>query len=294
MRAASLIACIALAALSPTTSVAGAARPATAPPGYSTLVFSDKFTGTTLNASKWNTYLGAEGIRWDNKGDLPAPYSADNSVANGGSGNNAEMYAPSQVSVNDGLTLTATPNTNEYAGTYPWLSGVVTTEGKFSMPSAGWYLKVRAKMPDTTQGIWPAIWFLCGTSCTDDNELDGYGGGFLGPNPTNEQGMSDFFSDQGQQQALWSTGGADVSAGFHTYGIKFNPGQGITAYFDGTQVWKVNASDGVTIAAEPYELILELQVASANTSGWHATVNGTTPTSSEQISSVKVYEKDAP
>ena len=73
------------------------------------------------------------------------------------------MYAPSQVASNNGLTLTAQRNTNQYSGTYPWLSGVLTTEGRFTLPTGGWYVQVKAKMPDQSQGMWPAIWFMPGS-----------------------------------------------------------------------------------------------------------------------------------
>ena len=92
------------------------------------------------------------------------------------------MFGPSQVGVDNGLTLTATPNTNQYAGTYPWLSGAVTTEGKFSLPTTGWYVQVEAKMPDQSQGMWPAIWFYrTRTASSPVPEIDLFEGGFLGP-----------------------------------------------------------------------------------------------------------------
>ena len=46
------------------------------------------------------------------------------------------MFGPSQVELANGLALTAQRNTNQYAPTFPWISGVVTTEGKLSLPRA--------------------------------------------------------------------------------------------------------------------------------------------------------------
>ena len=43
---------------------------------------------------------------------------------------------------------------------------------------------MRAKIPDQTQGMWPAIWFLPPTGGTPNNELDGYEGGWADPIPT--------------------------------------------------------------------------------------------------------------
>jgi beta-glucanase (GH16 family) len=258
------------------------------PPGYTSqqLIFNDQFSGTNLDTTKWSTFMGAQGIVWNNDGSLPLPYSGPNVP---GDGNEAAMFAPSQVSVDNGLTLTAQRNTNWYAGTYPWISGVVTTEGKFSLPAGGWYVQVRAKMPDQSQGMWPGIWFLPGLSGTASNEFDSYEGGIHGSNPANEEGHSVYFTDQGQQEgSLWDTG-ADVSAGYHVYGAQFIPGRSITAYFDGRQVWQVKASSGITLAAEPYEIILSLQVATQQTQWWHSVTTGATPSASMDVAQVQAY-----
>ena len=206
-----------------------------APAGYTTqqMIFDDQFSGTTLDATKWSAFLGAQGNAWNNHGNLPAPYSGPNTPIT----ENEAMFGPSQVSVDNGLTLTATRNTNQYAGTYPWISGVVTTEGKFSLPMGGWYVQVKAKMPDQTQGMWPAIWFLPGVPGTAANEFDGYEGGFVGADP-NQIMHSTYFADQGQEQKNYSVK-SDVTAGYHIYGFRFIPGHSITAYFDGRQVWQV-------------------------------------------------------
>jgi len=257
-----------------------------APPGYNDKIFEDTFTGSSLDSSKWVTYLGAQGGVWNNLGQLPLPYSGPSVT---GLGNNLEMYSPSQVSVSNGLTLTAQRNTNQWASEYPWLSGVVSTEGKFSLPTnTPWYVQVKAKMPDQSQGMWPAIWFLPGVSGTASNELDGYEGGWTGSSP-NQIMHSGFFAPQGEPQAAYNVG-ADVTAGYHVYGFEFKPGVSITAYFDGKQVWQVLASNGYTIAGEPYEILLELQVASQQASGWHTVTNANTPSSSMSIAEVQAYE----
>ena len=257
-----------------------------APSGYTNqqMIFDDQFSGTTLDSTKWTTYLGAQGGVWNNFGSLPSPYSGPNVP---GDGNEAAMFGPSQVTVDNGLKLTAAPNTNQYSSTYPWISGVVTTEGKFSLPTSGWYVQVKAKMPEQSQGMWPAIWFLPGIAGTSANEFDGYEGGFLGANP-NAIMHSDFFSDQGQQQSAYSIG-SDVTAGYHVYGFQFIPGQSITAFFDGKQVWQVSAASGITITGEPYEIMLELQVATQQTSGWHTVTTATTPPAAMTVAEVQAY-----
>ena len=259
------------------------------PSGYTNgqLIFDDQFSGSSLDTTKWNTYLGAAGIPWNDFGALPSPFSGPNDPAHGGPGYNTEMYSPSQVAVNNGLSLTAVRNTNQYAGSYPWLSGVVTTEGKFSLPSTGWYVQVKAEMPNQSQGMWPAIWFLPGSAGGPSNELDGYEGGWVGAQP-DETMHSDYFASQGQQQQAYNVG-ADVTAGYHTYGFQFIPGKSITAYFDGRQVWQVNASSAITITGESYEIILELQVASQRTAGFHTVATGATAPGSMSVAEVQAY-----
>ena len=68
-----------------------------------------------------------------------------------------------------------------------------------------------------------------------------------------------------------------------------HPGQSITAYFDGRQVWQVQASSGITITGEPYEIILELQVAAQQASGWHTVTTSATPSASMDVAEVQAY-----
>jgi hypothetical protein len=251
-----------------------------APPGFTTKIFEDAFNGTGLSTSLWDTYLQANGQVWNDDGTLPLPYSGSNAGQP-----NVAMFSPAQVSVDNGVTLTAQRNTNQWAGTYPWISGVLTTGGKFELPSdKAWYVQVKAQMPDQSQGMWPAIWFMPGVAGTPTNEFDGYEGGWPGGNP-NEIEHSDFFADQGQVQQAYNVG-ADVTAGYHVYGFAFKPGNSVTAYFDGRQVWQAS---GVTVSGQPYEIIIELQVAGAQTSGWHTVTNGGTPPSSMRIAEVQAY-----
>ena len=193
-----------------------------APAGYTSrqMIFDDQFSGTRLDTSKWTTYLGASAIRWNSNGTLRRPYSGPNLPLT----NQLEMFAPSQVAIDNGLTLTARrniPALSPYSGAYPWISGVVTTEGKFTLPTSGWYVQVKAKMPDQSQGMWPAIWFLPGPSGGPVNELDGYEGGWTGSDP-NQIMHSDYFADQGQQEDAYGVG-RDVTSGYHIYGFKFIP-----------------------------------------------------------------------
>lgn len=259
----------------------------TAPAGYSTKLLEDQFTGTTLDSSKWVTYMGDRGIRWDNQGALPSPYSGANQPGSSG----VALFAPSQVSVNNGLTFTAQRNTNQYASLYPWISGTINTEGKFTLPTtSAWFVQAKIKMPDASQGMWPAMWFLCGVSCTPENELDGWEGGFkeLPGIPANRTAHYDYFSNAGEKAAEVDIG-TDVSTAYHVYGVEFVPNQFIKYYFDGQVIFTVSAGAGVSIPAEPYEIMLNLQVAADSTSGWHTIPNANTPATNMQVSEVQAY-----
>jgi hypothetical protein len=259
------------------------------PAGYTAAqkIFEDPFCGTALDTTKWVTYLGSNGSVWNNGGQIPLPYSAPTAGHF-----NMSMYSPSQVTVHDGLTLTAQRNPNQYASTYPWLSGIVTTESKFSLPAGGWYAQVKAQMPDQSQGMWAAIWFMPDTGMSMVPELDGYEGGMLNHSatPQNRLGSSNYFSAQGQRGSIYDVG-ADMSTGMHVYGIQFLPGTSITEYFDGTRVNQTLASSGVTIPAGTYQLMLELQVAAASASGFHTVTNAGTPTSAMKIAEVQIYAR---
>ena len=69
---------------------------------------------------------------------------------------------------------------------------------------------------------------------------------------------------------MWSTGGTDITAGYNTYGFQYIPGQSVTVYFNGKQVYQDADSN---ISSESYYLLIELQVASSATSGWHTALS---------------------
>ena len=259
-----------------------------APPGYTDhqLIFDDQFSGTRLDTTKWTTYLGAQGIVWDDQGKIPLPYSGPTV-----SGNELAMFGPSQVSVDNGLTLTAQPNTNRYANTYPWISGVVTTEGKRSLPSTGWYVQVKAKMPDMTAGMWPAIWFMPDTPTSPVPEMDLFEGGWLGANP-NEIMHADYGGGAseyaGYRDIVYNTG-SDLAAGYHVYGIQYIPNVSVKYFFDGKLIFQQLESNRGGVVAGTYELLLELQVASGQTSFWHTVPTATTPSASMDIAEVQAY-----
>ena len=250
------------------------------PAGYtpSQMYFDDQFTGTSLNTSNWTPEL-APGGPWDDE-SLGAPYTS-------GGPYQAAYWGPAQVTVDNGVTLTARHTTSSdvgYSKGFKWVSGVITSN--FTLPSSGWYVQIRAQMPDTSDGMWPALWFLPSNS---DQEFDGFEGGWTGN--ANEQGHSDLFLASGQQQEVWSTGGTDITSGYNTYGFQYIPGKSVTIYFNGKQAYQVSSS---SVLSEAYYMLLELQVASSSSSGWHTALSTSTPSPSNMnISEVQVYSYQA-
>ncbi len=261
-----------------------------APPDYTThqLIFDDQFTGTGFATSTWTTYMAAQGIIWSDHGRIPLPYSAPNYP---GTGYQAAMYGPRQLSMGNGLTLTAERNANQYAGMYPWISGVVTTEGKLSLPSTGWYVQVKAKMPDMTAGMWPAIWFLPSTPISSAPEIDLFEGGWSGSDP-NELMHSDYGGGSSEypdyRNIIYNTR-SDLSAGYHVYGIQYIPNVSVKYFFDGKLIFEQLESDKGGVPAGTYELIMQLQVATHQTSPWHTVPRASTPSSSMKVAEVQAY-----
>ena len=84
-------------------------------------------------------------------------------------------------------------------------------------------MQAKIKLPDTTAGMWPSLWFMPPTSGSS-NELDGFEGGFENPGlgPQNQLIHYDYFSPAGEVQHMANVG-VDMSAGYHTYGVEYIP-----------------------------------------------------------------------
>jgi len=252
------------------------------PPGYKNLIFDDQFSSTSLDSAKWNTYLASnasKGWPWNGNGD----------GGSGGApnGNDAAYFEPSQVSVKNGLNLTATRVSSQPG--YEWTSGVVSTYGKFEFE--GGYVQIDARMPNG-DGMWPGLWMLPGPGGTsgDNFEIDQFEGSFLdgGANALEEYAWH--LHTPGGTGGGGTNVNVDLSADYHVYGLNWVPGQSITWYLDGRQVGQVTSAE-YPIPDEPMELILSLYVASSLASGWHQAYDALTPSPSVMaVAEVQVYQ----
>ena len=262
------------------------APPGMAPPrGFAAdqLVVDDQFTGTSLDASIWNTAMGGQGNDiWNSRG-LPAGDSAAGTTVH------QTFFSPSQVKVSNGLTLSMVPD-NAYASLgYGYKSGVVTTRNKLMLRSG--FVQIKAKMPDVTQGSWPAIWFIDPNGGGGSQEIDLQEGGFTASSaelptatPANNVFVSTYHTPSSSQSAFGFATPSPMNAGFHIYGMEYDPGRSIKTYFDGHLV----GSWTHDVSTTPYELVIWNSQASTGSGGYHTT--GVSPNPSDLlVAEVQAY-----
>ncbi|MGH6715056.1 MAG: family 16 glycosylhydrolase [Bradyrhizobium sp.] len=252
-----------------------------APAGYSSsdLVFNDNFSGTSLDQN-WNPYItsnAAGGYAWNSNGS---------GGSNEGGSYVADYDLPSQISVDNGLTLTAT---RQSTNGYPFTGAAVSSYGHFEF--TGGYLQISMQQP-SGDGAWPALWLLPGQGAgksRDNFEIDMQEGGFTnGSNPNDNVGWH--LHTSGGTFGSVSNVGTNLSSGLHTYGIDWEPGKSITWYVDGKEVGQVTSAQ-TTIPDEPMELIMNSSVANSNTAGWHTAYDSSTPSSLPmKVTDVQLYQ----
>ncbi len=211
-------------------------------PGNWTLAFDDEFNGTAVSSSWINTLWG---------------------LTNGTS--------PSNVNESNGLlTLTATNSGGTYTGAQVSTGGNLAAGGSVA-PGFSFlygYAEASIQMP-AGQGLWPAFWML---PTPDPGYHDGDG----------EVDITEFLGSQldTDQVHLHHTGyttagaayntGDNLSAGFHTYAINWQPGS-LTFYFDGQVA--LTATGSIVPDVAEY-LILDLWVGTPGS--WPGVPNSST------------------
>ena len=204
------------------------------PSGSWRLVFSDEFSGDSVDWSKWADHSSAE--------------------ADGGHGNKGnqqlEWNQGKNCSVADGLlTITAKPDdiTSPSGQRYDWSSCLLTTSPSYAFRYG--YIEIRAKFP-SVKGFWPAFWTWQAKGNNQPTETDVY----------------EFYSDDLTRlyltQRAGSGGGCiltdlgfNPTQGFHTYGADIKPSGGTDFYVDGVKV--CNASGTHT---GPTNIIIDMFV----------------------------------
>ncbi len=229
-------------------------------------MFSDNFNGSALDAAKWDTCYP-----WANTGA---------GCTNFGN-NELEWYLPSQDQVSSGalhLTASQTPTNGTTRDgqptTYPWRSGMVTTFNSLDFTYG--YIQVTARIPKG-DGFWPTLWLLPKSQAWPP-EID-----FQESHDGNTFSTSStFHPTAGGQDQLVFNSPTDLSVGWHTYAVDWEPGS-ITWYVDGQQVYAHSGSD---VPSEPMYFLADLAL-----SGSYDPPSSSTPsTASLDLQSVQIYQ----
>jgi Glycosyl hydrolases family 16 len=251
------------------------------------LLFEDYFDTSTLNATYWDPFItdnAATGWPWNTLSGQPA----DSSAVDRPKGNYLDYDLPSFIGTGAGLKLTARAGTT--AAGFKWTGAVVSsypddhfgsTQG-FTFQDA--YVEVKAKLPYTGNGSWPAIWFLAAPGGSGA-EIDLHEGGFLDGAVDPDRIFACHLNSTGNVQHFVDTG-VNLSASDHTYAMAYKQGQYVRMYLDG----KLMCSYTKNIPTGPYFIILNNGVASAQTASWHSQVDASTASPNQmRVAYVKVY-----
>jgi len=213
---------------------AGATAPAGNPPpwfGRGVKVFDDEFNGTTLDTSRWTscypwgdcTNRGNNELQW---------YTPQNVRVGGGE---ADLTA-----VHQGLV---TP-----LGHFDFTSGLIQTSGHFSFTYG--YSEIRAWLP-AGKGFWPAFWLLP-SDLSWPPEIDAMEA--AGSRPSSVSMTVHFGASQ---QDGTDFNGPDYTAGWHTFGVDWEPDH-LTWYIDGVARKSVRITS--EIPTKPMYLIVNLAI----------------------------------
>ena len=237
------------------------------------LVFSDEFRSGSLDSSKWNTALtwGPDLVVYN---QLQYYVDTQNDTDFG--------YEPFTF---DGevLTISATETPDALrsaANEQPWLSGTLTTAGKFDFTYG--YAEASIDLQEG-RGLWPAFWML---SSEFDNlkpeifimEYDGAKPNSLFHN-YNYTDVDNLLRSPGQ----WEVSSESFSDGFQKVGVAWSP-QELLFYINDVPRYRIV---GENVSNQDMYLILSLAVGGI----WPGAPDATTPVpSTTRIDYVRVYQ----
>jgi Glycosyl hydrolases family 16 len=213
-----------------------------APPGFSRLVWSDEFNGSTINSANWSFETGGGG--WGN--------------------NELENYTNRSVNArieNGNLVIEAR---RESFGGSAYTSARMKTQGKQSFGINTW-VEASINAPEG-QGIWPAFWMLGNSistvgwpSCGEIDIME-----IQGQNPAKNFGTIHWADQNGNHASFGGifNSSSSLTAGFHTYAIS-RTSTSIKWYVDRVQYAEANISGGINSTSEfqgPFFILLNVAV----------------------------------
>ena len=234
-----------------------------------TMIFDDEFNETKLDSSKWNTCFSNFSVG-------PNQCIHDQ--------NELELYTSEGVILSNGtLTLRAEHKsvTGANGKTYQYPSGMISSgpppggdTPKFQFRYG--YVEMKAILP-TGNGLWPAFWMISAQRYPP--EIDNFE--VLGESP---KIINMHFHPEGGGDSGFELNGPDTSAGWHTYGLDWEPGY-IRWYVDGRLARNLSASISPDIRMY---LIANLAVGG----DWPVSPDSSTPFPANfQIDYMRVWQK---
>jgi hypothetical protein len=213
-----------------------------APPGFSRLVWSDEFNGSSINAANWGFDLGGGG--WGN--------------------NELQNYTsrPENARISNGSLVIEARREN--LGGNAFTSARLKTQGKQSVGINTW-VEARINAPET-QGIWPAFWMLGNSittvgwpSCGEIDIME-----IQGQNPFRNFGTIHWADPGGNHVSFGGifNSSSSLTAGFRTFAIS-RTGSTIRWYVDRVQYAEANIAGGINSTSEfqaPFFIILNVAV----------------------------------
>ncbi|MDA0684224.1 MAG: glycoside hydrolase family 16 protein [Bacteroidetes bacterium] len=209
-----LLLALALAGCDSSSDTAEEETPIDAPPGWS-LVWNDEFNGSSIDATKWNHEVNA----------------------NGGGNNELQYYTARKKNSfveNGHLVIEAHEERfTDVEGTRDYTSARMTTRGRGDWTYGRF--EIRARLPKG-QGIWPAIWMMPTAS-----EYGGWAASgeidimeIIGSQPDLLHGTLHFGGTHPNNQssgASYQLPAGSLSSDFHTYAVEWQEGE-IRWYID--------------------------------------------------------------
>ncbi|GAA3620719.1 family 16 glycosylhydrolase [Flavivirga jejuensis] len=168
----------------------------------SELIFSDEFSGTSVDQSKWTSIVG------------------DGCPTLCGFGNNEEQwYQPENTTVQNGNLIITTRN--EAVGGKQYTSSKLITSGKFNSKYGRYEASI--KLP-SAGGVWPAFWMLPENSNWPfTGEIDIMEAKHK--NAESIEGTVHYSNGDWQYNGREYNAGLDLSAGFHEYAVEWEPSE---------------------------------------------------------------------
>lgn len=225
-----------------------------------TLIWSDEFNGTTVDATKWQSISG---------NGCPSLCGFGNAEA--------QRYDPNQATIvkegtNSYLNIQAKYEPNAAFPSQPYSSAKLTTEGKYAIK----YGRIEARMKlSNGMGAWPAFWMLpAGTSNWPfTGEIDIMEAKHR--NPKSVDGTLHYDAGGYHYTGRSYSSPTDLSSEFHVYAVEWGPNI-IKWFIDGTLFHtatpQTTVNGGWPFNDQQFYIILNLAVGSGGTP--YTSVNG--------------------